>query len=385
MTIASASETSSLSSPVRSGPNRMPRLSPARRDGRRHRDARAYHPLRLAALARGRGVDPMQSATAASTLSNTRAASSRRGCAGRGGIGDLAVFVVARPAFARIDEAQVVEAEIGHRARAHADVHRELWPDQMTAGPPPTGGFVLSVPAPTMPPSSARPPPRQDRGRAEPSIQGPKLQSARSRGIGSAKRPTSFRDRAEPASAHRPDWSRHPRSAASEAQLTRNPAGEGLRERVDPRAVPLHPERLVDAAGIIGGDRLERISDTTPPRGPRTIKSPAIVSSPDPAAPTPPLLGPRLSRQFARRASLRSDHPARDRGRAPGRERLAGIPPPTRRSGRRRSRATEQRPPARRGIAGPCATAAAGATANAPSAVSAARRVRTRVGIQNPL
>jgi hypothetical protein len=49
---------------------------------------------------------------------------------GRCRIGDFAVFVTARPALAQIDEAKVVEAEIRHRPRLHADVDRELRPDE---------------------------------------------------------------------------------------------------------------------------------------------------------------------------------------------------------------------------------------------------------------
>ena len=57
--------------------------------------------------------------------------------AGGGGIGGLAPGPAQRPAFARIDEAQVGEAEIAHRPRAHADIHGELRPhenDRRAAG-----------------------------------------------------------------------------------------------------------------------------------------------------------------------------------------------------------------------------------------------------------
>ena len=48
----------------------------------------------------------------------------------RRGIGDFAIFVSARPALAGVDQAQIVQAEIGHGARAHADVHRQLRANQ---------------------------------------------------------------------------------------------------------------------------------------------------------------------------------------------------------------------------------------------------------------
>ena len=72
------------------------------------------------------------------------------GRARRRGIGDFAIFVGARPALAGIDEAQIVEAEIGHRARAHADVHRQLRANQNDRRSAAERGLVLSVPAPTI-------------------------------------------------------------------------------------------------------------------------------------------------------------------------------------------------------------------------------------------
>ena len=72
------------------------------------------------------------------------------GRARRGRIGDLAVFVGPRPALARIDEPKVVKREIRHRARAHADVDRELGPHQNDRRASAQCVLVLSVPAPTM-------------------------------------------------------------------------------------------------------------------------------------------------------------------------------------------------------------------------------------------
>ena len=47
-----------------------------------------------------------------------------------GGVSALAIGAGARPALARGDETQVGEAKIGHRPRAHADIHGKLRPHQ---------------------------------------------------------------------------------------------------------------------------------------------------------------------------------------------------------------------------------------------------------------
>ena len=128
--IALARATSSLSSPVRSGPNRMPRFSPPPRRSRPWRRWGSGRPSSARARAPssrkphgGRRPPPRRSERPLRGVQQI-------GRARRGGIGDFAIFVGARPALARIDQAQIVEAEIGHGARAHADVHGELRPNQ---------------------------------------------------------------------------------------------------------------------------------------------------------------------------------------------------------------------------------------------------------------
>ena len=102
----------------------------ARRRDRAHRDARGQDRLHLAALARGRRVNGVEIADRRLDARKDARGVQKIGRARRGGIGDLAIVVAARPALARIDQTQVVEAEIGHRPRAHADVHRQLRPNQ---------------------------------------------------------------------------------------------------------------------------------------------------------------------------------------------------------------------------------------------------------------
>ena len=101
-----------------------------RRRGCAHGDAWGQDRLHLAALARGRRVNRVEIADCRLDARKDACGVQEIGRACRSGIGDLAIVVAARPALARIDQTQVVEAEVGHRARAHADVHRQLRPNQ---------------------------------------------------------------------------------------------------------------------------------------------------------------------------------------------------------------------------------------------------------------
>ena len=120
---ASALATSEVSRPLRSRPNSTPQRSP-RFDAPahlRHRLDGSEHRLAQVALARGRCRQPIEVADRCVEGREVRRIVDDVVGAGRG---DPRLLV--RPAVARRDEAQIVEAEVGHGARHHADVVGEL-------------------------------------------------------------------------------------------------------------------------------------------------------------------------------------------------------------------------------------------------------------------
>ena len=121
--IASASETSSFSSPVRSRPNRMPIALPGSEPRLRllHGGIGREDPLHLPALAGRGGEDEVQVGDGLAGRVVERRALQHMGRAGGRRMRPLL-----GPAVARRNEAQLRQPEIGHGARHHADVFGEL-------------------------------------------------------------------------------------------------------------------------------------------------------------------------------------------------------------------------------------------------------------------
>ncbi len=91
-----------------------------------HGTVRRLHPLVLPALARRRGPHEL-------AVGHRRLQGVEHGCGveqvqrtGGGGLGRLTVRADPRPTAPRCHETEVRQAEVGHGARAHADVHGEL-------------------------------------------------------------------------------------------------------------------------------------------------------------------------------------------------------------------------------------------------------------------
>ena len=125
--MASASEISSFSSPVRSRPNRMPTPCAVRQSGMglRHRRIGAEDALHLPALAGGGGEHVVQIGDGlAGRLEKRRAVEHMRRAGGR------RMGALLRPAVARRDEAKFAQAEIRHGARHHADILGQLRLDE---------------------------------------------------------------------------------------------------------------------------------------------------------------------------------------------------------------------------------------------------------------
>ncbi len=92
------------------------------------------HRLQLAALPRRRCVNAIEVGNRLFEAGKELRCFEQMHSARGGGIGALAQCAGAWPSLARIDEAQIAQAEIRHRARAHADVHGKLRPHQNHGG-----------------------------------------------------------------------------------------------------------------------------------------------------------------------------------------------------------------------------------------------------------